>query len=248
MRRRFAISIAADVDGTPDQIRDSALMKGWVAEMARGWRVQHFEVKMALIVHGVVLMIFADVRVTNGRDERRNSILIRRHTVEPVIVVRRASDGKEFLVTVRQMRPAVGCYVVSNAAGGIDANELPLTAAQRERNEELGTDKINPPIVWEEPIDLNKHYLGESVPMVVTPGGSNERAWFFLVTATISDEQFALLNAGHKGGLENEAEDTVSCLVPIDDAVRRLPKLGGIVDMKTVLGLAMYQSYLASQP
>lgn len=83
----------------------------------------------------------------------------------PGAVVVAALDAEEHVYLVRQYRHAIGKYLLELPAGGLEPDEEPLTAAQRELREEVG-------LVADEWVYLGSFYS--------TPGFVNERLHAFL--------------------------------------------------------------------
>lgn len=83
----------------------------------------------------------------------------------PGAIVVAALDAEEQVYLVRQYRHAVGTYLLEFPAGGLEPDEDPLAAAQRELREEVGLEADE----WV--------YLGS---FYSTPGFVNERLHAFL--------------------------------------------------------------------
>jgi ADP-ribose pyrophosphatase len=125
-----------------------------------------------------------------------------------VVIV--AVDGERRVTLVRQQRVPAGKPVLELPAGGIEAGESALQAAQRELREETGLHGG----LWE-----------ELVSFYATPGFCDERMHLFLATGLVAGE------AAPDGD-----EDLELVTVPVEEVSELLAQLD---DAKTLIGLLL---------
>ena len=118
------------------------------------------------------------------------------------------------IILIRQYRYAVNQWLWELPAGSVDSGEQPEEAARRECHEEIG--QVPDTIVR----------LGALLP---TPGYCDEEMIFFRVSGLSAPSTAAALD---------EDEDIQAQTFAVADA-RDMVRRGEIVDMKTVVGLAM---------
>ena len=118
------------------------------------------------------------------------------------------------VILIRQYRYAVNRWLWELPAGSVDEGETPEQAAKRECHEEIG--QVPDTIVR----------LGSMFP---TPGYCDEEMFFFRASG---------LNAPTEEAEQDEDEDIEVRAFDLKEA-REMVRRGEIVDMKTVVGLAM---------
>jgi 8-oxo-dGTP pyrophosphatase MutT (NUDIX family) len=164
-----------------------------------------------------------------------NAVFLRGSTVDMLTIL---SDGsKRDLVLVDQPRVAVGQIVRSNPSGMVDSGELPTVAALRELTEELGVT-----LNWQRAESLNEWLFGADLPMVVSPGGTDEDVMCYVAEALVTPDSLERLR-DKVGGLEGERL-TVRLKPLTDDPFEVLPHLligsGERPDAKATLSLLAY--------
>jgi ADP-ribose pyrophosphatase len=134
-----------------------------------------------------------------------------RHRGSVVIVPRPAPDR---LILIRQFRPVIQRWLWELPAGSLDPGETPDTAVVRECEEEIGlTPKRVTP-------------LGSWYP---TPGFCDEVMHFYLCEELATPE----------GPIARDEDEQIEpATVSVED-VRAMIADGRVVDMKTVVGLAL---------
>ena len=146
------------------------------------------------------------IRFAGGAEGRREIV----QGPDCAVVV--AVDAQMRVLLVRQFRSAVGVELLELPAGGIDAGESPLQAAQRELREETGYAAA-------ELRELGSYYA--------SPGVLSEQMFAFLATG-LSE---ASLPADDDEYIEVE-------LLPFAQALE-LARAGGFHDAKTLAALLM---------
>ncbi|MGD8374312.1 MAG: NUDIX hydrolase [Candidatus Woesebacteria bacterium] len=143
------------------------------------------------------------------------------------------TNANDYVVFVAQTRvPGMQSYVLSNPSGMIDPREDVRVAALRELNEETG---IN--LAWSAPINM----LG-NMPLLVSPGFTDERVYFCVVRATATEEQVAQMN-GRLAGVAAEGEHTKLYVVSFDQALALAENSSkGYADLKTLMSLMLYKA------
>ena len=134
-----------------------------------------------------------------------------RHS-KSVVIVPIPEPGK--VILIRQYRYAVNAYLWELPAGSVDEGETPDAAARRECHEEIG---LVPSTVVR---------LGAMLP---TPGYCDEEMIFFRVSGLDESDEPAHVD---------EDEDIEAKTFDLRDA-REMVRRGEIVDMKTLVGLAL---------
>jgi hypothetical protein len=142
------------------------------------------------------------------------------------------TDGRQrHVALVNQYRPAVGMYVLSNVAGGIDWDDSHYSAGRREVREELGLT---------EGTEIRMVMLAPR-PVLATPGITNERVYMMGAEIVIAPANYAKaierLN-GRRTGLEAEGERLVVRIVPAAQA-RQTILAEHYPDAKTLLSLGL---------
>jgi 8-oxo-dGTP pyrophosphatase MutT (NUDIX family) len=139
-------------------------------------------------------------------------------------------EGKKYALFVVQPRIAgAQSRVVSNPSGMVDTNEQVVIAALRELNEEVELG-LSFTISWSAPILLKE-------PSLVSPGGTDERVFFYGVTAELTFSQLQGLQ-GHVAGLQEEDERTELLIVPLEEA------LDHTNDVKAQTGTLLHMKHL----
>ena len=129
-----------------------------------------------------------------------------------VVIVPIPEPGKVTLI--RQYRYAVNAYLWELPAGSVDEGETPEAAARRECHEEIG-------LVPSTVVRLSA--------MLPTPGYCDEEMIFFRVSGLDETDEPAHVD---------EDEDIDAKTFELRDA-REMVRRGEIIDMKTVVGLAL---------
>jgi len=146
------------------------------------------------------------------------SAATREHIIHPgaVMILPVLPSGE--LVMERQYRYPLGRDVIEFPAGKIDPGEAPLATAKRELREETGFDAVH----WE---------FMRSIHVAIAY--SNERIDLFLAEGLTH----------HSASLD--AEEFLEVLhVPLDQAMAWMAD-GTISDVKTIIGLMMYEQRLS---
>jgi len=217
--------VHADTRLSDEQIRQSTLFLSWLTEQ----RVPVAEV----MVNGVgywdndVQMLQLAVKVEGGK--WWEYFQLRLPTVDVLTMV---TDGtRRRVVFVRQYRPALGQWILSNPAGGIDRGETPEDAGVREVREELGLD---------ESVDITISRLIDA-PCAATPGGINEQVLFMFAVIHLTPGGFDKLIQdleGKQAGLAAEGEEVAVVTADYSDALTWVTQGEEIPDAKTILSLA----------
>jgi ADP-ribose pyrophosphatase len=121
-----------------------------------------------------------------------------------------AFDGEDSLYLVRQYRKAIDTYTLEIPAGLVDANEVPIDAAKRELQEEIGFF----------PEDIE--YLFD---MHSSPGFTNDKLSFFIAKDLRESE------------LEQDEDEFVERLSYKIDDLFNMVQNGEITDAKTIIGI-----------
>lgn len=139
-------------------------------------------------------------------------------------------QGLRYFIFVEQYRPAVGGWVVSNVAGGIEWGENPDTSAHRELSEELEPSADVSYQLW--PL--------RETPRKVTPGFVSERTWFFAAQFELPSREalmeFVNSLQNKRTGVVEEGERIIVHAVPQQDVWQFLNKRPN-VDLKTEFAL-----------
>ncbi|HUR19653.1 MAG TPA: NUDIX hydrolase [Vicinamibacterales bacterium] len=134
-----------------------------------------------------------------------------RHRGSVVIV---ATPGPDQLILIRQFRPVIQRWIWELPAGSLDPGEAADTAVVRECEEEIGfTPKRVTP-------------LGSWFP---TPGFCDEIMHFYLCEDLVPP----------KGPVARDEDEQIEPATVSFEAVRAMIADGRVVDMKTVVGLAL---------
>jgi ADP-ribose pyrophosphatase len=142
---------------------------------------------------------------------RTMSVEVVRHS-KSVVIVPVPEPGK--VILIKQYRHAVNAHLWELPAGSVDEGESPEQAARRECHEEIG---------------LVPGTIVRLSAMYPTPGYCDEEMVFFRVSSLEkSDEQAHV----------DEDEDIEATTFALRDA-REMVRRGEIVDMKTLVGLAL---------
>ena len=142
---------------------------------------------------------------------RETTLEVVRH--QPSVILIPMPDP-DHVVLVRQYRYAIGHWIWELPAGTLEPGEDMETAARRECEEEVG--------LYPERIEQ----IGTFYP---TPGYCNELMVFFRLTS---------LGVPHTPAHQDDDEVLEPRTFTLDEA-RRLVAAGGVMDMKTVLGLKL---------
>lgn len=134
-----------------------------------------------------------------------------RHRGSVVIL---AQPSAREIVLIRQYRYAIGRWIWELPAGSLDEGEAPARAARRECAEEIG---------------LSPRRVERLTTLYPTPGFCDEKMIFYRCTGL---EQ-------PRGHVERDPDEAIEPRVYTMTAARQLIASGGIVDMKTVVGLAL---------
>ena len=134
-----------------------------------------------------------------------------RHRGSVVIVAVPAPDR---LILIRQFRPVIERWIWELPAGSLDPGEAPDTAVVRECEEEIG---LTPKRI---------RSLGSWYP---TPGFCDEIMHFYLCEDLIAPE----------GPVTRDEDEQIEPATVTFDDVREMIADGRVVDMKTVVGLAL---------
>jgi len=148
----------------------------------------------------------------------RASMEVVRHRGSVVLVPQPAPDR---VVLIRQYRYAIGRWIWELPAGSLDAGEAPRAAAARECAEEIGLT----------PRRLTR--LGEFYP---TPGFCDERMIVYRCEDLVAPARPPARDP------DEQIEPRTLSLA----AAWRLVSRGGIIDMKTVLGLVLIERHRRS--
>lgn len=120
--------------------------------------------------------------------------------------------SKNKIIMLRQFRPVINAYIYELPAGTLEKNESPVTCAKREIIEETGY-KSN---------KLKK--LGAIIPV---PGYSTEKIFIFKAEGLKETKRLT------------QPDEVIDTLIMTKQEVKRLFKLGKIVDAKTISALCM---------
>ncbi|HSX02070.1 MAG TPA: NUDIX hydrolase [Candidatus Saccharimonadia bacterium] len=229
------IDCALDLRVGPTVIRESPLFRDWVTRNERsGARVERVEVRSAVIEPTTSAITQLDLQATVRDPEghtKQDSFTLRSDTVDVVALLR---DEKDQLhcVFVKQYRLAVGAYVISNVAGGIEPGETPEQAAQREVREE-----VRRRLPWGLPQPLNRWCCGAPGPFHVSPGSTSENVHYLAIQAQATRAEIEALH-GATAGLVAEGEHITVHVVPAAEALTHLSS-SGRVDGKAIQGLEL---------
>jgi ADP-ribose pyrophosphatase len=155
-----------------------------------------------------------DVRLDNGRESKREIVEHR----GAVAMVPLTEDGN--VLMIEQFRLATGRIMLELPAGTLDHGESPLSAAERELEEEVG---------------MRAGAMQELGAFFVSPGWCTEKITVYLATDLVASTQ-------------NLDEDEVVAVValPLEEALSRATN-GQIQDAKSITGLLLADRYLKSQ-
>ena len=164
-------------------------------------------VSRRVIYRGRVLRLEAD-RVRLDNG-RTVTLDIVRHRGSVVLLAQPSPDA---IVLIRQYRYAIRRWIWELPAGSVDAGEAPARAARRECAEEIG---------------LEPRRLQRLTTLYPTPGFCDEKMIFYRCTDLRTP----------RGHVERDPDEAIEPRVFTLAAARKLITSGGIVDMKTVVGL-----------
>lgn len=223
-----------DAGATAREVRNSDLFKKWLARcIAQGFKIDSVKVfaahKWGDPKQIKMLHIKAEARAKDGR-EVGGVVFLRGDCVDILTIISTESNEYALFVYQPRLAGAQKC-VISNPSGMIDDTDKNVaSAALRELEEETGAG-----LKWSHPISM----VGDTVlPMLVTPGGSDERVYFYLVRANASEVQVAQMQ-GKLAGMADEGEQTRLYLVPLSSALTWIKDCGS-PDLKTVTSLLLY--------
>lgn len=231
--RLLRISCAADVLHSPEEVEDSNLFQNWLARFSPEWEIERVDVSATLAWKGAIRMIFMIATGIAPDGHRRVSAAFLRGTTVDILPVIVAPDGTEYVVFVEQPRVPAGQMSITTPAGMVDDGNVESTALN-ELAEEIGGD-----IAWTAPRWLNRFATGSDLPMLVSPGGTDEEVQFCTVTTELTNEQMRVLH-GRTAGAAEEGEYTAIHVVALDDALLYLGRHDRPC-MKSVLSLLLYQ-------
>ena len=230
------VRCARSIGLTESEVGRSDLLRNWQKQFDRGWVLKQVWITDGVkSTDGVVRMLFAAITLSDREGFDHKRIVFLRGGKVDVLTVLVTPDGCEHIAYVEEKRVAVGRTLLANAAGMVDGKELPVLAAIRERGEEVGGNTI----VWGTPVSLNRKILGDDIPMYVSPGGTDETAFFYVTKAHVTWAQMHALNDSI-GGLKEEDELTKVRIIPIERAIPTLTA-SGVVDLKAIASLTWYQ-------
>lgn len=230
------VDCAPGVRVSARQIEESWLLRSWVKRFGHGWTPRRVEVAAVHSWDGEIKMLQATVTTVNAAEEQfTRAILLRGDTVEilPILIT---PGGKKHVVLVEEARPALGLTMRAIPAGMVDTNEPPGTATVRELGEEVGGN-----LSWSRPESLTARRFGRDIPLLVSPGGLDERAFFYVCHARVNSQQFDALQ-GSVAGNAAEGERTTVRIVPLLGAYKALVTREGVADLKTTTALGLYRS------
>lgn len=227
------ISCAPGIDLTSKDVLRSPLFNNWKNGFDSGWTVETFHVSDGVAWGGSVRMLFARVtlRDPDGQSHMR-TVFLRGGTVD-ILIVLVTPDECEHIAFVEEKRVAVGRTILANPAGMMEGGELPVLSAIREVGEEVGGS-----ISWDAPFSLNEKIFGANIPMLVSPGGTDEEVFFYVIRTQVTYPQMAALN-GAMGGVATEDEVTTVRIVPAEDSLLALARTGK-ADLKAITALGWY--------
>lgn len=216
------------------EVRNSNLFQRWLARcLTQGFKIDKVKVfaahKWGKPEQIKMLHIKAEAYARDGRKVDGVAFL-RGDCVDILTIISTESD--EYALFVSQPRLAgAQMRVISNPSGMIDDTDKNVaSAALRELEEETQAG-----LKWNHPVNM---VGGTVVPMLTTPGGSDERVYFYLVTAAASEAQVRQMQ-GKLAGMANEGEQTRLHLVLLSGALTCIKGCGS-PDLKTVTSLLLY--------
>ncbi len=209
--RNPRIDIARGVRASQAEVRGSILFSTWYDRcVGQGFRVASVKVSA---VHRwgqpeEIKMLQIDAEVYDIDGYKLDGVaLLRGDTVDILSLLQVGTET--YAVFVGQPRAAgAQAMVCSNPSGMIDGSERSHSAALRELAEETG-QILN----WSKPVNLAELVAGSSAPLLVSPGASDERVYFYMTTALVTDEQLAGMQ-GALGGLAHEIDTTWNQFLP----------------------------------
>lgn len=232
--RLLRISCAADVLHSPEEVQDSNLFRNWLERFSPEWEIERVDVSATLAWAKEIRMIFMTATAIAPDGLRRvNAAFLRGSTVDilPIIV---APDGTEYVVFVEQPRVPAGQLCITTPAGMVDDGNVESTAL-KELAEEIGGD-----ITWSKPQWLNRFATGSDLPMLVSPGGTDEDVQFCTVRANLTDQQMRALHGRIAGAAEEGERTTIHVVVLLGKALPYLARQGRPC-LKSVMSLLLYQ-------
>lgn len=227
------ITCAPNIGPTPEGIWQSSLFNNWVGAFDAGWKLESFAASDGLVWGGAVRMLFATVTLCDPEGQRHTRIVFLRGGTVDTLVVLVTPDGREHLVLVEEKRIAVGRTVLANSAGMIEGGEPPVLSSIREVSEEVGVS-----IEWAKPYSLNEQIFGSNTPLLVSPGGTDEEVFFYVIRTHVNHLELIALN-GVTGGVAAEDEQTTVRIVPIEHSLHALAQTGK-ADLKAITALGWY--------
>lgn len=240
MQQHPMIECGQDVSATAEEVRASSVFGNWLARINRsdivllGVRVfaaHRFGKSGIKMLH--VEAVATDL---SGRDLPGISFL-RGDTVNVLALLNTPErPDTHHVVMVAQARvPGAQTMVLSNPSGMVDEDESFSSAALRELAEELGEDGT---IKWSPLVNMGELYTGSAEPMLLSPGGSDERTKFYVTSATVSETILSRLRFKF-AGVETEGEHLQVLVYPLDGVEGRLA-YGGSPDAQTALSLLLH--------
>jgi 8-oxo-dGTP pyrophosphatase MutT (NUDIX family) len=225
MMPTIEITIAPGLNVTEDEIRNSTRFTDWVDRLTIARIVvTHVHVYSSHSWAGEPKMIYLEAEGhIDGRQFRRTVAFLRGDTVDMLAILE--CDGVEYAAFVGQPRiPGAIANSISNPSGMMEPGEDAVFTGLRELDEELGYK-----LPWEKPIKLCDR------PLLVSPGGSDERAVFYVTRCKVDR---GILKKLHNrfGGAANEGERTKVLVVPFHESMEQ------DIGCKTMLSLHLYQN------
>ena len=162
----------------------------------------------------IVTLRLKYLRQSNGRILLREIV---EHAPGAAVV---AVDTDDWVLLVRQHRPAVDANLLELPAGLVDPGEQPIESARRELAEETG---------------FTADHLAPLVRCYTSPGFSTELIHIFVATGL------------HEGTATHDEEEEIELVrMPLEDAIQQVLE-GEISDAKTIAGLLAFRRRLSHQ-
>lgn len=227
------VSCTPGIGLTAEEVSQSSLFNNWTNGFDSGWRLESFHVSDGVAWDGSVRMLFAKVTLRDPDEQSHTRVVFLRGGTVDILIVLVTPDGHEHIAFVEEKRVAVGRTILANPAGMMEGGELPVLSAIREVGEEVGKS-----ITWDAPFSLNEKIFGANIPMLVSPGGTDEEVFFYVIRTQVTYPQMAALN-GAMGGVATEDEVTTVRIVRAEDSLLALARTGK-ADLKAITALGWY--------